>query len=280
VKSAKTDPRRGAEAPETGPAVTETPVVTETLDAFHRGAFWLVQPKGTGHRAGVDALLLAAAVPTDFAGKLADFGAGAGAAGLAVAARCAQARVTLVENAPEMTHYAQQTLDHPKNVALADRASLLAADVTLTGRAREKAGLADGSFDYVIMNPPFNEPKDRRTPDALKQQAHVMEDGLFEAWIRSAAAVVRPRGGLAIIARPVSLTLILAALAGRFGSAEVVPVHPRAGQPAIRVIVRARRASRGALSLMPALVLHDGPGNTFSAHANDVCNGRASLFGD
>ena len=37
--------------------------------------------------------MLAAAVPSGFAGRLADFGAGAGAAGLAVASRCAGATV-------------------------------------------------------------------------------------------------------------------------------------------------------------------------------------------
>ena len=51
-----------------------------TIDAFHRGNFWLVQPRGKGHRAGMDAMMLAAAVPSHFAGRLADFGAGAGAA--------------------------------------------------------------------------------------------------------------------------------------------------------------------------------------------------------
>lgn len=251
-----------------------------TLDAFHRGDFWLVQPKGAGHRAGVDAMMLAAAVPSSFAGRLADFGAGAGAAGLAVASRCKKATVVLVENSAEMAQFAQLTLEHPGNTHLDGRASVLVADVTLTGRAREKAGLADGSFDYVIMNPPFNAAKDRPTPDTLKQKAHVMEDGLFESWIRSAAAVTKPRGGLAVIARPVSLAPILAALAGRFGSAEIMPVHARAATPAIRIVVRAKRASRGTLTLGPPLILHDGPGDGFSARANAINNGKAELFGD
>lgn len=251
-----------------------------TLDAFHRGAFWLVQPKGAGHRAGVDAMMLSAAVPSSFAGRLADFGAGAGAAGLAVASRCPKATVVLVENAVEMARFAELTLEHPGNAHLKGRASLLVADVALTGRARQKAGLSDGSFDYVIMNPPFNAARDRPTPDLLKQKAHVMEDGLFEAWIRSAAAVTKPRGGLAIIARPVSLAPILAALAGRFGSAEIMPVHARVDTPAIRIVVRAKRASRGALTLKPPLILHDGPGDGFSARADAINNGRAALFGD
>src|SRR4051794_29119914 len=93
----------------------------ETLDAFHRGAFHLVQPSNGGHRAGMDAMMLAAAVPSGFAGRLADFGAGAGAAGLAVATRCPGASVVLVETASEMLRFAEKTLAHPSNAALSDR---------------------------------------------------------------------------------------------------------------------------------------------------------------
>ena len=251
-----------------------------TIDAFHRGSFWLVQPRGKGHRAGMDAMALAAAVPSHFAGRLADFGAGAGAAGLAVASRCPKAEVLLVERSAEMAEFARQTIALDRNAHLCGRVSVLAADVTLTGKARAAAGLADASFDFVIMNPPFNTARDRATPDALKHQAHVMEDGLFERWIRSAAAVVRPRGGLALIAKPESLSAILSALPGRFGASEIVPVQPRGHSPAIRVIIRAVRGSRAGLSLMPALVLHDASGDLFTARVDAINNGRTSLFGD
>jgi tRNA1(Val) A37 N6-methylase TrmN6 len=251
----------------------------DTLDAFHRGKFWLVQPARGGHRAGMDAMMLAAAVPGSFAGRLADFGAGAGAAGLAVASRCPHSHVVLVERAPEMAQFARASLAHPQNGHLAGRAAIVEADVTLTGKARAAAGLADASFDFAIMNPPFNTAADRATPDTLKRVAHVMDDGMFEAWLRSAAAVVKPRGGLAIIARPVSLAPILAAIEGRFGGAEIVPVHPRADLAAIRIILRALRGSRAALTLRPPLVLHEA-GDRFSTHADAINNGRASLFGD
>jgi len=252
----------------------------ETVDAFHRGKFMLVQPKGGGHRAGLDAMVLAASVPGDFSGLVADFGAGAGAAGLAVLSRVAGARATLVEQSTEMARFAHRTLEHPANAALVPRATVLVADVALTGRAREAAGLAAGTFDFVIMNPPFNQPADRASPDGLKRQAHVMEDGLFERWMRSAAAVLRPRGRVAVIARPVSLAPLLAAVAGRFGGAEMVPVHPREEEPAIRLVLRARRGSRSGLSLKPPLVLHGPRGHGFSARADAINNGRASLFGD
>ncbi len=251
-----------------------------TVDAFHRGRFWLVQPKRGGHRAGADALLLAAAVPSDFAGGLADFGAGAGAAGLAIASRCPGASVTLVEQSAEMAEFAALTLANERNAWLNSRAALLVADVTLSGAAREKAGLLSNSFDLVVMNPPFNEPANRASPDAVKRQAHVMTEGMFESWIKSAAAVVRPRGGIAIIARPVSMPAILAALDGRFGAAQILPVHARADDAAIRIVVRARRASRGSLSLEGPLVLH-GPGQDgFTARAEAIFDGVLSLFGD
>lgn len=263
----------------TASAETEDRADDATLDAFHRGAFHLVQPR-RGHRAGMDAMMLAASVPGTFAGRLADLGAGAGAAGLAVAARCRGAVVTLVERDPEMAAYARRSVAHETNTGLQERASVVEADVTLAGKARIAAGLADGAFDFALMNPPFNAAVDRPSPDALRRAAHVMEDGLFEGWLRTAAAIVRPRGGLSVIARPGSLPSILAAMQGRFGGAKIVPIQPRAHEPAIRIVVRAVRGSRAGLALMPALVIHDPAGDRFSQRADAINNGRATLFGD
>lgn len=260
--------------------MSESAGATETLDAFHRGAFWLVQPKAGGHRAGTDAMMLAGAVPSAFAGRLADLGAGAGAAGLAVAARCPQARVVLVERSPVMADYARRTLAHASNAHLAARAEVIEADVELSGREREATGLQAESFDFAILNPPFNAAADRASPDALRREAHVMGDTLWERWLRTAAALVRPRGGLALIARPESLPAILQALGSRFGGAELLAIHPRQDAPAIRVVLRAIRGSRKKLSLHPPLALHHGTGHGFSPRADAVNNGLASLFGD
>lgn len=251
-----------------------------TIDAFHRGKFRLVQPVGAGHRAGTDAMILAAAAPSGFSGRLADFGAGAGAAGLAVASRCPRAEIVLVERSPEMAGFAARSVAHPGNAALAERVSVLVADVAARSPARAGTGLEDTSFDFVIMNPPFNARSDRPSPDPARREAHVMADGLFEDWIRSAAAVVRPRGGIAIIARPQSLAAILAALERRFGGAGIVPVHPRPGGDAIRIVIRAVKGSRGHVRLCPPLFLHEEGGNGFSARADAVINGRAALYGD
>ena len=250
-----------------------------TVDAFHRGAFYLAQPAKKGHRAGTDAMMLAASVPSTFCGHLIDLGAGAGAAGLGVAARCPQARVTLLERSAAMAGYARLSIALPQNAHLRERADLIVADVRMSD-AKRRAVLPDFSFDWAIMNPPFNNALDRASPDGLRREAHVMEDGLFERWLRTAAAIVKPRGGLALIARPRSLPAILAAIEGRFGDARIVPVLPRPDEPAIRIVLRAVRGSRAALSLMPALAIHDADSDRFAARAEAISNGRATLFGD
>ncbi len=252
--------------------------IAQTVDAFHRGGFVLVQPKGAGHRSGIDSMVLAAAVPAGFAGRVADLGAGAGAAGLAVAARCGSAQVTLVENDPAMAAFARKTMEHESNQPLAARLSLIESDVTLSGKQRVAAGLRDNAFDFAIMNPPFNSALDRQTPDAVKAGAHVMQDGLFEAWLRTSSAIVKPGGGVALIARPQSLGDILVAMAARFGTLRIVPVHPRADEPAIRIIVTGVKGSRARLSLEPPLVLHGASGNAFLARAVAIVNGECGLF--
>ena len=251
-----------------------------SIDAFHRGRFFLIQPLRGGHRAGMDAMMLAAAAPSTFDGIVADLGAGAGGAGLAVLARCRHARALLVEREPAMADFARRTLDLEANAEVAARASLLVADVSLAGRARAEAGLTDRGVDFAIMNPPFNEAHDRQTPDRLKNAAHVMEEGLLERWIRTAAAIVKPSGSIALIVRPQSLADILAAMPGRFGGLEVRPIHPRPDAAAIRVVVRGRRGSRKAMTLAAPLFLHEADGNGFSAEAEAIGNGRASLFRD
>ncbi len=252
-------------------------VAADTVDAFHRGRFHLVQPKGRGHRAGMDAMLLASLVDAQKPFRLADLGAGAGAAGLAVAARLDEAEVTLVERSPDMVAYARKSLDLPENAALRRRVRVVEADVTLTGRARVAAGLSDDSFDHVIMNPPFNDAGDRKTPDTLKAEAHAMTEGLFESWIRTAGAIMVPGGQLSLIARPQSVAEIIAACGRRFGGLEITPVYPRAGENAVRILVTAIKGSRARLNFRPPLLMHDDPeSHRFSAFVDDLNNGRAA----
>ncbi|NTF86277.1 methyltransferase [Agrobacterium rhizogenes] len=249
---------------------------SETIDAFHRGAFHVVQPKGRGHRSGMDAMLLAALVADERGIRVADLGAGAGAAGMAVASRLEQAEVALFERSAEMAEFARKSLALTENARFADRVSVIEADVTLIGKERNAAGLIDDSFHHVIMNPPFNDASDRLTPDALKAEAHAMIDGLFERWVRTAGAIMIPGGQLSLIARPQSIGEIIAACGRRFGGIEITPIHPRDGENAVRILVTAIKGSRARLALRAPLTMHGEGTHKFSDFVDDLNNGRAA----
>src|SRR5205807_9909073 len=72
------------------------PVLEFSEDAFLGGQLRLKQLK-SGHRAGHDAVLLAAATAARSGDRVADFGARVGVAGLAVARRVAGIDLVLVE---------------------------------------------------------------------------------------------------------------------------------------------------------------------------------------
>ncbi|EYR83411.1 methyltransferase [Shinella sp. 838] len=250
--------------------------VTETIDAFHRGRFHVVQPKGIGHRSGMDAMLLAALVDGEGPTRVADLGAGAGAAGLAVAACNEKAEVLLVERSPLMAGFARKSIALAANAAFSARVGVLEADVGLAGTARVAAGLADEAFDQVIMNPPFNDRIGSRTPDALKAEAHAMEQNLFERWIRTAGAILKPGGQLSLIARPESIADIVAACGRRFGGIEITALHPRPGEPALRILVTAIKGSRARLTLRMPFVMHEPGRHAFTPFIDDLNNGRTS----
>ncbi|PKA39529.1 tRNA1(Val) (adenine(37)-N6)-methyltransferase [Rhizobium sullae] len=249
---------------------------SDTIDAFHRGRFHVVQPKGRGHRSGMDAMLLAALVADDRSIKVADLGAGAGAAGLAVLSRLPKAEAVLFERSAEMADYARRSIALPENAHMAGRVSVVEADVTLTAKARNDAGLADEVFHHVIMNPPFNDAGDRRTPDALKAEAHAMTDDLFEGWIRTACAIMIPGGQLSLIARPQSIAEVITACGRRFGGIEITAIHPREGENAVRILVTAIKGSRARLSLRTPLIMHEEGTHKFSPFVDDLNNGRAA----
>ena len=80
-------------------------------------------------------------------------------------------------------------------------------------------------------------------------------------WLKTAARLLRPRGTVTLIWRADGLADVLGALAPGFGAVTVLPVHPKPAEPAIRVLVRATKASRAPLAVLPGLVLNDRAGH-------------------
>lgn len=240
-------------------------------DRLLGGRLRLLQP-AKGHRAGSDAVLLAAAIPELGEGPLADFGAGVGTVGLALALRQPELAVVLVERDPELAALAA------RNAALnglADRCRVVAAEIGSRPDALAGA-LPAASIGWVAMNPPFFEPGElRASPVANRRAAHVADQSLG-LWLKAARRALKPRGGVSIIHRAEALGAILAALGSGFGAVEIRPIHPQAGKPAIRVIVCAQLGSRKPAALLPALILNGDDGR-FTARSEALHRGEATL---
>jgi tRNA1(Val) A37 N6-methylase TrmN6 len=241
-------------------------------DAFLGGELQILQPE-SGYRAGLDAVMLAAAVPTGCA-RVLDVGAGVGTAGLCLARRDPKVNLTLLEKEAALSRIAAENV--VRN-GFADRARVVEGDVRLAQAELEAAGLEAESFDHVMANPPFHAlEKGTPAPDKLKAAAHAMPSDSLDRWARFMARMVQPGGGVTLIHKSAALTLLLAALDGRFGALKILALHPRQGAQAHRVIVQGIKGSRAAPVLLPGLVLH-GAGNAFTDEAQSILRHGAAL---
>ena len=241
-------------------------------DAVLGGRLTLRQPL-RGHRVGHDAILLAAATEAKAGEHALDLGAGVGAAGLALAQRVHGLNVTLVEIDPALSALAA---DNAQRNGLGDRVRVVTLDVAAPA-VFAAAGLQPASADRVLMNPPFNDPaRQNVSPDAQRRRAHVGGPGMLPRWLETAALLLKPGGVLTLIWRADDLDTVLKSLAARFGSIAVLPVYPRPGAPAIRVLVRASKGG-GALPIHTAgLTLNDSLGQP-SAAAEAILRGGQTL---
>ena len=251
--------------------------INETsIDAFHRDGFEVIQPKASGYRSGMDALLLAAAVPRNAVGILADLGAGSGVAGFAALNLNADLDLLAVEKNPQLVELANKSLLLEKNKVLRTRTKVIVADVTANAAARSKAGLEPESVAHAIMNPPYNPITMRPPRDPVKAEAFMIGEGGIDAWFRTAASIIRPGGTLTLIYRTEQLGDVLACMQGRFGGLEILPLHSRADEPSKRLIVRGTRGSRAPLAVLPGFVLHRDDGS-FSSEAELVFEGKSRI---
>lgn len=259
-------------------AVSRSASPDVTDDAFLGGRVRIQQPR-KGYRAGLDAVLLAAACPLldGEAGAIIDAGAGVGTVGLCIARRIARACVVLVEREAELAALARA------NVArndLAMRVTVVTADLALGGAlAHESATaspLAPGRFDHAVANPPFYAAGSGTRGDGTKAAAHQMHPGDLDRWVAFLATVLRTDGSLTMIHEAAALPTVLATLDGRFGALDVLPVAPRAGDPALRILVQGRKGSRRPLRLLAPLILH-GEGHSFRPEIDAILRHGAPL---
>jgi tRNA1(Val) A37 N6-methylase TrmN6 len=245
--------------------------IDTTEDGFLGGQLRLRQPK-SGHRAGHDAMLLAAATPARLGNRVVEFGAGVGAAGLALAKRVPSIELLLVEIDPELAELARG------NAALnAIAAEIIVLDVTSSPDRFAAAGLLPDSVDVVLMNPPFNDPaRHRASPDSARAAAHVATAAALADWVHAARRVLKSQGALTLIWRADGIAEVLTALERGFGSLAILPIHGDAASPAIRVLVRATKGGKAPTRILGGLMLNDESAVP-NKQVQDVLAGKAAL---
>ncbi|HET6839201.1 MAG TPA: methyltransferase [Bradyrhizobium sp.] len=242
-----------------------------TEDAFLGGQLRLRQPK-SGHRAGHDAMLLAAATSARSGQRVVDFGAGVGAAGLALAKRVTGVELVLVEIDEALAGLAR---GNAASNAIAAEVAVL--DVASTPEAFAAVGLTPDSADVVLMNPPFNDSaRHRASPDKARATAHIATVTTLETWVHASRRILKTGGVLTLIWRADGLGEVLAALDRGFGSLAVLPVHGDAAAPAIRVLIRAIKGGRAPLRVHAGLMLNDESGVP-NQQAQEILAGKGAL---
>jgi tRNA1(Val) A37 N6-methylase TrmN6 len=242
-----------------------------TDDAFLGGQLRLRQP-ATGHRAGHDAILLAAATSAHPGDRVVDFGAGVGTAGLAVARRVTGISLALVEIDPRLAGLARDNA-----AANALPADVIVMDISDGADAFVAAGLPPDSADAVLMNPPFNDPaRHRSSPDRAREIAHVATAATLDRWVHAARRLLKSGGVLTLIWRADGIAEVLATLDRGFGSLMILPVHGDPLQPAIRIVVRAVKGGKAPAAICAGLALRDAAGAP-DPYIQQVLSAQATL---
>ncbi|WP_448202520.1 tRNA1(Val) (adenine(37)-N6)-methyltransferase [Azospirillum sp. sgz302134] len=238
-------------------------------DTLLNGRVRLLQP-GAGYRAAIDPVLLAAFTAAGPGDRVLDVGTGTGAAALCLAARVPDALVTGLEQRAEAAAFAR------RNTALnglSGRVAILDGDLL-----SPPPDLVPGGFDRVMMNPPYLRAGAASVPpDPWKAAANVEGAAGLTDWVRFAAAMLTPRGTLTMVHRADRVDEILSALHGaRFGSLTLVPLWPKPGEDARRILLSARKGGRSPARLTAGLVLH-GPDGAYTPDAQAILRDMAPL---
>lgn len=218
-----------------------------TLDAFLGGRISLRQPR-RGYRAATDPVFLAAACPAKPGQSVLELGCGVGAASLCLAARVPGLRLIGVERQADYAALACENAARAGAEMVVVEADLAALPV----------GLRQMAFDHVLANPPYFPPGEGTGADDPGREAANREETPLAQWIATARARLRPGGWLTLIHLAERLPDCLSALGEGFGAVTVLPLQPRPGRAATRVVIRARKAARTPFRLLAPFLIHEG----------------------
>ncbi len=220
--------------------------------------------------ASVDSVLLAAAAPE--ASSVLDVGAGTGAVCLCYGALHENAKIDALELQAEAYDLLL------KNISLND------FDLRIRGLHGDlfDNDLKSESYDLLLSNPPYL-PDSHPFPEASERALAKSEQGWGVAeWIGKSLKLVKRKGWLVMIHRSDRLYDILHSLRGKVDRLYIYPIFSKEGEPALRVIICARKKSSRSQGSACAvwyqgLVMHDEAGG-YTKEAEKILRGGKKDF--
>ena len=220
-----------------------------------------------GLKPGLDAVMLAAACPAESGDNILDLGCGIGSAGFCVLKRIENTKLTGIDIQAEVIEFAYKNA--PFN-DMEERVDFKCIDIR---------DFEDLAFDHVICNPPFMDAGEH-TPSPSPAKATAIgfgEDDMdLKDWIDCAFRSLTGQGSLTIIHRADQVDEIIKAMGKRFGAVEIIPLWPKAGKEAKRVIVRAYKHRQSPATIHPGIVLHQDNGD-YTEEAENILRNIAPI---
>jgi tRNA1(Val) A37 N6-methylase TrmN6 len=229
-------------------------------EKFLGGKIIVRQPE-TGFRAGLDAVMLAAAVPD--AETALELGAAVGTASLCLAARLMRTLITGIEIDPALTKLANE---NAAANGMDTRVKFVTADAFALPPELKR------EYGAVLMNPPFHG-EGQSSPDPSRARA-LMDKGRLCDWLEAGLKRTVSGGSFTAILRADRLNEALAALPET--GVILFPLWPQAGEAARRVLIQVRKGTRAPFRLLPGLILHDSRG-AYTTEAEAILRGEAAL---
>ncbi|MBP6986561.1 MAG: methyltransferase domain-containing protein [Alphaproteobacteria bacterium] len=236
------------------------------IDKYLDGRIYICQPQ-KGYRAGIDAILLAAAVSPKKSHKVLDVGTGVGTVMLAIASYFPQTQFAGLEIQQELVTLAAENIKRnhqEKNVQIFQGSILSPPDELLPN-----------TFDHVVTNPPYF--NFGATTEDLKKTISRHEQNIgIESWIQACIRMVKPRGYLTMIHRAERLDEILKNLTPKTGDIKIFPLWPQKNQAAKLVLIQARKSVNTPCQMLSGLCLHNED-KAYTQKADDIFRGRSRL---
>lgn len=216
-----------------------------TTDAFLGGKIHVLQPK-RGFRSGIDAVMLAAAVPALPDQTVLELGCGVGVASLCLDARIGNLHLTGVELQSEYAVLAQQN-------ATSNNSEM---DVICADLRQLPAPLRQKQFNHVMMNPPYFDRTQGHAANDEGRDVALAGTTPLSDWLDVGIRRLAPKGTLTIIQHISRLPEVLSAIQGRIGSIILRPIAAQLAADPGLFLLQAKHSGRAPFIMSQPWIMH------------------------